>query len=320
MNHPNRRMAATAGAVAALLAVTTAADVMAKEKKASKEKAKTESGYIGVYMQELTSDVKKGLDLKGVEEGVLISGVQDDSPAEKAGLEEGDVVISFGGKDVATPDQLRDAVREFQPGAEAKLEAVRDGKTKSFTLTIGEKPDDEVFSWSSPDVDVRVPGMNDMHRAFAIFGGPRLGIDAHEIEDDELGSYFGAKEGILVLDVEDESVAAKAGVKAGDVIRTIDDDTVADVRDLRDALKDFDEGDEFTIGVVRKGKTQSLKAVMDEQEFSFHNGGANSYMFRAPRAPRAPRVHVDRESLRDEIDELKKEIQEMKEQLDREDS
>jgi PDZ domain-containing secreted protein len=123
-----------------------------------------------------------------------------------------------------------------------------------------------------------------------------------------------------VLGVEDESVAAKAGVKAGDVITTIGDDKVTDVGDLRNAVRDFDEGDEFTISVVRHGKTQSLKATMDEQEFSFYNGGNGAHVWRTPRAPRAPRVHVDRESMRDEIDQLKKEIQEMKEQLDREDS
>jgi len=310
-------MAATAGAVAAVLAATATVDVMAKDKKVTKEKSKTESGYIGVYMQELSSDVKKGLDLK-VESGVLISGVQDDSPAAKAGLEEGDVVVSFGGKDVTTPDELRDAVSEFQPGADAKLVAVRDGKTKAFTLTVGERPEGDAFTFVTPDIDM--PGMGEMHRAFSMIGGPRLGIEAHELDNNDLGSYFGAKEGILVLGVEDESVAAKAGVKAGDVITTIGDDKVTDVGDLRNAVRDFDEGDEFTISVVRHGKTQSLKATMDEQEFSFYNGGNGAHVWRTPRAPRAPRVHVDRESMRDEIDQLKKEIQEMKEQLDREDS
>ena len=313
------RMAVTAGALAAMLAVGVAADAMAKTKKDTKTtKEKSESGYIGVYMQELTDDVRKGLDLD-VAKGVLISGVADDSPAQEAGLEEGDVVVSFAGKDVATADDLRDAVRDFEPGAQAKLDVVRDGESKSFTVTIGERPESGSFSFTTPDVDVR--GLGDMHRAFAVFGGPRLGIDAHELENEELGSYFGAKEGILVLGVADESVAEKAGVKAGDVIQTIDDEKVTDVGDLRDAVRDFDPGDEFTIGVLRKGKAQSLKATMDEQEFSFnYSDGSTWNQFRTPRTPRAPRVHVDRESLRDEIDDLKKEIREMKEQLEREDS
>jgi serine protease Do len=305
--------------VAAVLAATTVVDALAKEKKtdkAAKSKVKSESGYIGVYMQELTADVREGLDLD-VSKGVLISGVQDDSPADKAGLEEGDVVVAFGGRSVDSPDALRDVVSEFQPGAEAKLEYVRDGKAQSVTLTVGERPESQAFSFVTPNIDA--PGMRDMHRAFTVFAGPRLGIEAHELENDELGSYFGAKEGVLVLGVEDESVAAKAGVQAGDVIQTIGEESVTDVGDLRDAVRDFEEGDEFTIGVLRHGKKQSLKATMDEQEFSFHNGSA-FFDRRAPRSQWAPRVHVDRESLRDEIDELKKEIREMKEQLERQDS
>ena len=110
------------------------------------------------------------------------------------------------------------------------------------------------------------------------------------------------------------------GAKAGDVIQTIGDEKVTDVGDLREAVREFDEGDEFTIGVLRHGKTQKLTATMDQQEFSFYDGGMMRYAPRALRVPRTPRVHVDRESLRDEINDLKKEIREMKEQLERQDS
>lgn len=317
------RMATVAGAVAAVLAVSVAADVAAKDKKTSKSTAtkekKSESGYIGVYMQELTDDVRKGLDID-VTKGVLISGVQDDSPAAEAGIEEGDVVVAFGGKDVDSPDELRDIVRDFEPGSQAKLELVRDGKSQTVTLTVGDRPESETFSFVTPDLDGQ--GFGEMRRAFAMIGGPRLGIDARDIEDDELASYFGAKSGILVLDVSDESVAEKAGVKAGDVIQQIGDEKVTDIDDLRDAVREFDEGDEFTIGVLRHGKAQSLKAIMDEQEFSFHSGQAPMWreFHHGQRAPRAPRMDFNRESLREELDELKRELQEMKEKLEREDS
>jgi predicted metalloprotease with PDZ domain len=315
-----RRTAAMACGLAAVLALAGVGDAAGKEKKSTKttSKEKTEQGYIGVYMQDLSDDVRKGLDLD-VAEGVLVSGVQDDSPAEKAGLEEGDVIVSFGGKDITSPDQLRDAVEEYQPGATAKMEVVRDGKTESLTVTVGERPEHEAFSFTSPDVEIH--GLGDMHRAFAAFGGPRLGIDAHVLEkDDDLASYFGAKEGVLVLGVEKESVAAEAGVKAGDVITSIGDETVTDIRDLRDAVRDYEAGDEFTIKVVRKGKTQSLKATMDEQEFSFFNGDAPMAREWHGRAPRVYAPRAQRDELRQEINDLKREIQEMKEQLEREDS
>ena len=314
------RVALAVVAVAAILALG-AADAPAKDKKAAKapkESTSKKSGYIGVYMQELTDEVREGLDMD-VTKGVLVSGVQDDSPAAEAGVEEGDVVVSFGGTDVDSTQELRDAVSEYSPGSQAKMEVVRDGKTKAITLTVGERTEDE-SSWYFNTPDVQIHGLGDMHRAFTMIGGPRLGIDAHELEkDDDLSSYFGAKEGVLVLGVEDESVASAAGVKAGDVITKIDDATVTDVRDLREAVRDFDEGDQFTITVVRKGKTQSLKATMDEQEFSFHNGDAPGSFQWHGRAPRA-HMRVDRDQLRQEINDLKREIREMKEQLEREDS
>lgn len=308
-----------AWAVATVLAATAADDAVAKEKKATKEKSKSESGYIGVYMQDLTEDVRKGLDLK-VESGVLVSGVADDSPAEKAGLEEGDVIVSFAGSDVATPEELRDAVSGFEPGAEAKLGVVRDGKTQTLVVTIGERPEGETFTFVSPDIEIEMPDGREMRHAFAMFAGPRLGIQAHELDDDELGSYFGAKagSGVLVLDVEDESVAGKAGVKPGDIIQTIGDETIDDVGDLRESVREFDEGDEFTIGVLRHGKKQSLKATMDEPEHAYFNGNAPMWreFHRGMRAPRAAPYGND---IRRELDELKEEIREMKEQLERED-
>jgi serine protease Do len=310
-----------AWAVATVLAATVAADAVAKEKKAPKEKSKSESGYIGVYMQDLTEDVRKGLDLK-VETGVLVSGVADDSPAEKAGLEEGDVIVSFAGSDVATPEELRDAVSGFEPGAEAKLDLVRDGKKQTLVVTIGERPEGETFSFVTPDMDVEMYNGRGMRHAFAMFAGPRLGIQAHEIDDDELGSYFGTKSGsgVLVLDVEDESVADKAGVKPGDIIQTIGDEAIDDVSDLRESCRDLDEGDQFTIGVLRHGKKQSLKATMDEPQHAFFNGNAPMWRefhhgMRAPRGTPAPY----RNDIRRELDELKQEIREMKEQLERQD-
>jgi serine protease Do len=317
-----RRAATTAWVLAAVIAVVGVGDAAAKDKKAPKASSSNEkgkSGYIGVYMQDLTEEVAKGLDLD-VTKGVLISGVEDDSPAAEAGLKEGDVIVAVGGQDVDSPSDLRAAVSGFEPGAKAKLDVVRDGKTQSFTVTVGERPGHHTFSFAAPDVDVH--GLGDMSRAFAVFGGPRLGIDAREIENDQLGSYFGAKTGVLVLGVEDESVAEKAGVQAGDVIQTVGDEKVTDIGDLRDAVRDFDNGDEFTIGVLRHGKTQSLKATMDEQEFSYYSGDDAPMwrQFRTQRAPRAPHMNFNRDSMQDEIDQLKKEIQEMKEKLDKEDS
>jgi S1-C subfamily serine protease len=310
-----------AAAVAVIAVAGVSSDSIAKEKKskATPGGETGNSGYIGVYMQELTADVRKGLDID-VTKGVLVSGVEEDAPAGIAGIEEGDVIVKFNGKAIASADELRDLVRDIEPGEKSAVEVVRDGESRTFTVTVGERPERRTFTWNSDEP---------MHfgRQFAMFGGPRLGIEAHEIEDDGLASYFGAKkgEGILVLSVEEESVAGKAGVKAGDIINRVGDETVKDVRDVRDALRDLDEGDTFDITVLRHGKSQSLKATMDDQarEFSFVAPDPDHFFAphtpRAPRAPRAPRVHMyrgDNDELRRELDDLKKELRELKEELE----
>jgi len=281
----------------AVIAIAGASGVaVAKEKKAtSKDKAgaetpgtETGNGYIGVYLQELTAQVKKGLDLK-VENGVLVSGVEEDSPADNAGIEDGDVIVRFNGKSVSSADELRSAVRAMSPGKAAKVDVVHDGDSKTLTLTVSERPEEHaMMHWHSD--------------------GAKKG------------------DGLLVLSVDDESVAGKAGVKAGDIISKVGDDKIEDTQDVRHALKDYDKGDKFDITVIRHGKSQSLKATMDEDhEFAFDTVAPESFHWRgmmpprAPRAPMAPRVYVspgNRDELRRELDDLKQQIQELKEQLE----
>ena len=304
--------------VIAIIAVAGVVDAGAKEKKRERDRDRTHAGYIGVYMQDLTDDVREGLDIK-VAEGVLISDVEDDGPAEKAGLDDGDVILSVNGTKVSTPDELRRAVRDIAPGSDAKMEVVQAGTKKTVTVTVGERPDRQ-FGWFSAPNAPRAP---EFRRAFAMMSGPRLGIQAHEMSD-ALSSYFNTKQGdgVLVLDVNDESVAAAAGVQAGDVVQKINDQKIGDVDDLRASVKDFEEGDAFTITVLRHGKTQSLKATMDDQE-----NHEFSWMFDGP-GPRADRMHQkmgqmhgfmapgpDRDELRKELDELREELNQLKKEL-----
>jgi len=309
-------------AVIAVVAMTgTAGGAFAKER-SSNSKSKTESpgseggnGYLGVSLQELTDDVRKGLDLD-VSKGVLVSGVEDDAPAEVAGIEEGDVITAFNGKSVTSPSDLRAEVRKVEPGKTARVDVIRDGKKQTITVTVGERPEHDSFIWRSDGQPMR------FGREFSMMGGRRLGIEAHELEDDGLASYFGAKkgEGVLVLSVDEESVAGKAGVKAGDIISRVGDETIDDVSDVRTALRDYDEGDQFDITVMRHGKSQSLKATMDDQthEFAFTVPGPETFHWRGPRqAPHAYRelLRENRQDLRRELDDLKKELRELKEEL-----
>ncbi|MCZ6767427.1 MAG: PDZ domain-containing protein, partial [bacterium] len=91
--------------------------------------------FLGVQMQELTDELRNGLDIN-TKKGVLINEVIEESPADKAGLHDGDVIVTFNGKDVETPSQLSDLVAETKSGDEVKIKVVRDGRPRTFEVTI----------------------------------------------------------------------------------------------------------------------------------------------------------------------------------------
>lgn len=113
-------------------------EVVSKVYENLKERGSVPRGYLGVGLQELTPELAKQLKL-GDTEGVVISGVQPGSPADKAGLEPGDVVTEFNGEKVREPNELRLLVAGAEIGSTAKLKIIRDGKQRTIDVVITER-------------------------------------------------------------------------------------------------------------------------------------------------------------------------------------
>jgi C-terminal processing protease CtpA/Prc len=289
---------------------------------AGKDEKSESKGYLGVYMQKLTKDIRKGLDID-VKRGVLISGVEEGSPAEEAGIEDGDVIVEFDGKAVRSPDDFRDLVAATAVGEKVKVKVIRDGDDKTIDVVVGERP--EKFAWTVWDDD------DVLHFKDNVFGmvsrlmpGQRLGVKAAELNDD-LASYFdtGKDGGVLVLEVEEESIAEEAGIKPGDVIREIDGEKIASIDELKHSLGEYDEGDEFEITVIRHGKKQTMSATMDEQKHVkyIRRGMPRFDKYGAPHIEidefrDSPRVKKYEDKLRKEMDELKKELKKLKKEIE----
>ena len=96
-------------------------------------------GFLGIALQDMNAEKAKALGLKATTGTVVIS-VVEDSPAEEAGLRSEDVIVEFEGKKILSSNQLRDAVAALKPGTKAEVVVVRDGETKEFTVTLGERP------------------------------------------------------------------------------------------------------------------------------------------------------------------------------------
>jgi serine protease Do len=213
--------------------------------------------------------------------GVLVDEVRPESPADKAGIKRGDVVIEFDGERVRSARQFSRLVQESTPGRTVKATIVREGRRSDVQVT----PDDERRG------DVMVSGdFGDYFRDFGrdlgrwgdrfpafdfnfdwpgLASGRRLGIMVSELTS-QLADHFGVKDGVLVTSVTDGSVASRAGLKAGDVITSVNGQRVGSrddlLRVLRDADRDSQTGSvDLSIGIVRDKKESTLKATIDSR-------------------------------------------------------
>lgn len=291
-----------------LLAGLALATALATAPGALGKPKKSDHGFLGVKMQKLTSELREGLGVDA-SKGVLVTEVIEDSPAEKAGLEEGDVIIKIDGHTVTSPSKLRSAIREKGIGDEVAIVVQRDDETKEYKVTLGEWPDDDSWAFVMPD-----GFRGDFPAIFASLNTRRLGVRIEEMNED-LADYFGVDEGegVLVLSVDDESAAGEAGMKAGDVIVSIQGEDVNSAGDIREAISDLDDGDTAEIKLIRKKKEMTLEAEIKEgpamwdRSMNFWRGHGRSHP--------APSVRIYQDDLREEVDKLREEIDELRKEL-----
>jgi serine protease Do len=236
---------------------------------------------IGVSVDDLNEQELKGA--LGAPSGVLIEDVDPDSPASKAGLRQGDIVVELDGERVRSARQFSRLIQETPGGRSVKLGVVRDGKRQTIDVT----PESRAFGFG-PDADLMARQIEPHLRALEPrlreleprlkefkFNGPfafempprstspraRLGVQINSLTP-QLAEYFGATNGgVLVSSVTSGSAADKAGIKAGDVITSVNGDAVRDSDDLIDELRD--KSGEVTVGIVREKKESTVKATLE---------------------------------------------------------
>ncbi|HND52407.1 MAG TPA: Do family serine endopeptidase, partial [Pirellulaceae bacterium] len=181
-------------------------------------------GRIGAAIQDLTPELAESFGFKGAN-GVLIGDVVADSPAAKAGLKSGDIVTEYQGEAMKSSSQLRNAVAATAPGATAKLELFRDGKSRKVDIQVGKLDEEEA---TEPGSAGEKEEAND-----------DLGVSVQNLTPEvarrlELPDSL---RGVLVTGVAPGSVAARAGLRAGDVITIIAGKEVRNLADYRQAMK-----------------------------------------------------------------------------------
>jgi serine protease Do len=193
--------------------------------------------YLGVSVQAVTPAIAKAMNLNGPE-GALVSQVTPGSPAQKAGLQEGDVITAINGTPVGEYNQLRMTVSMMNPGEDAHLKVVRDGQTRQVTVKVEEMPGEKV------------------QRASAEQGHSDKALQGVEVEDldsqsaRQLGLPASSK-GVVVTNVDPASHAASAGLEEGDVIQEVNRKPVTNSQEFAQALRRSNE--ESLLLVNRKG-------------------------------------------------------------------
>lgn len=232
---------------------------------------KVERAFLGVAPQNLTGYQRQELGLKS---GAYVAEVTPDSPAAKAGLKSGDVVIEIAGTPIRGEADLRNMMLVHRPGSTISIKAIRDGKTVTVSAKLAPLPDDH-WSRARAATAPRGGGVNpfgDIPDPFGeFFGDPtqpptneppqavgpaRLGVQVRALADDEV-NLSPTKSGVYVESVEPGSPAERAGVKRGMVITQLGDTKITSPESLREAVGKYKRGQtaQLTFGQVTRAGT-----------------------------------------------------------------
>jgi serine protease Do len=235
------------------------------------------SSFLGVGVAEIDAERVKALNLKE-ERGVEVKSVDDDSPAAKAGVKVGDVILEYNGQRVEGDEQFVRLVQETPVGRQAKLVISRAGATQTLTATIGVRAGNSFF-WNDDDaikhlrsqirqMEIHIP---DAPRPLMLWQSRALGVESESLHS-QLAEYFGVKEGVLVRSVMKGTPAEKAGFKAGDVITKIGDQKVAAPKDITSALHSAPSGKVIPITLTRERKEMTVNVTIeDKSSEQIHN-------------------------------------------------
>lgn len=201
-------------------------------------------GYLGIGIQDLNQDLAKSFKVSNGK-GALVTDVKEDSPADHAGLQQGDVITSYEASPVEDAVALQRLVTKSAVGSKVAMKVLRDGHEKALTVTIGEQPG-----------DLKIAKADNDEKEFAFAGVAVQDLDRDTAK--ELG--IKKAQGVVVTSVEPDSGADKAGLMPGDVIREINRQPVKSVKEFEKVSSAVKKGDNVLILINRRGASLFLSA------------------------------------------------------------
>lgn len=201
-----------------------------------------------------------------VDEGAKITQVNEETAAQKAGLKEGDIIISVGDTKIEDPDALSKAIQAKKPGDKVTVTYIRDKKKQTASVELGKwkgvrmnafsyspgmAPDVRVFENINPRLHAlpRIPGVPGEGFTWNM-DRPRLGLSIQDTEDGK---------GVKVIEADEDENAGKAGIKEGDIITEIDGKKVNSADEITKIVRENKDNNSMMMKLTRDGKTQNIE-------------------------------------------------------------
>ena len=211
-----------------------------------RDKGSVSRGWLGVMIQEVNRDLAETYGLSRPY-GALVAQVMPDSPAAEAGLESGDVILEFNGREISRSSDLPPMVGRAPVGSEGELTIMRDQEKQTLTFTVGELPeDDEQAARTQPAEE----------------DDNRFGVLVEEVPE-RLKREWDIDAGVLVTEVG-AGPARQAGIRRNDVIRKIGDQAVTSVESFQSVVSDLPDGRPVAVTVIRQGSPRIVAVRMPE--------------------------------------------------------
>ena len=253
----------------------------------------SDGGYLGVQTEEVTRENFGKYGLRDVR-GVAVAKVVEGSPAQSAGLQDGDVIVKINGDEISSGRKLTRLISEISPDHTAKVTVLRGGSERDISVTLGKRPmpkfaegmfnspegfknfefkfPEKNFEFEMPDLDKLEkykyePGKPGEPFVFAFGNRRQIGVELTPLSK-QLSDHFGVTNGALVNTVRQESPAAKAGLKAGDIILEVDGKAVKGQLDVARAIGEKKDGD-VSVTFLRGGQKNTVRITPEKGEGKF---------------------------------------------------
>lgn len=239
------------------------------------------NGFLGIHTEDINRENMSRYGLQREPRGVGVSKVMANSPAERAGLRERDVILKFENEPVTSVRKLNRLISEVAPEHTVRLAISRNGDEKDLTATLGKRSE---YNALTPTPGYRLEDfdqLNDKLKDFKlgdnnnftfVFGNNRrIGVTTTQLTK-QLADYFGVAggKGLLITSVRENSPAAKAGLRAGDVLTEANGQSIGTVADLMRVLGSKEEG-EITLTVTRDKSQRTIRLTPERGKDSLYS-------------------------------------------------